>query len=94
MGKNKMKIAIDFDNTYTLDPEFWDRFIANAKASGHKVWCVTARRNTEENRETVVVPGVLTVFSELGSKIDCMERRGIKIDVWIDDDPLTCARGR
>lgn len=87
-------IALDFDNTYTADPGLWDAFIENAKARGHTIVCVTARRDTGENREIVRVPGCTTYFTGLASKLWFMrERRGLKIDIWIDDDPQTCVNG-
>ena len=88
-----MIIGLDYDETYTLDPSFWDQFIAKAKESGHKVYIVTARRSTPENVEQVQVPGCLVVFTGLASKIWWMEHYYEKVDVWIDDDPLTCAQG-
>lgn len=38
-----MRIALDYDKTYTLDPEFWDRVITIARHHGHDVRMVTAR---------------------------------------------------
>ncbi len=91
-----MRIALDFDNTYTADPELWDRFIEDAIDRGHEVWIVTARRNTEENREIVVVPKCLVViFTEGVSKIWHMDVKiGVTIDIWIDDDPRALVHGR
>lgn len=63
-----MKIALDYDGTYTADPALWDGFIARAKARGHSVWIVTCRRDTEENREEVKVPGCFVIFTGLAPK--------------------------
>jgi hypothetical protein len=38
-----MKIALDYDGTYTVDPQFWEDFITLAKVRGHEVVCVTKR---------------------------------------------------
>jgi hypothetical protein len=38
-----MLIALDYDGTYVSDPPLWDRFIASARASGHRVFIVTMR---------------------------------------------------
>jgi hypothetical protein len=38
-----MLISLDYDNTYTLDPKFWDMFVKNAISSGHRVICCTMR---------------------------------------------------
>lgn len=38
-----MRIALDYDRTYTEDPAFWDEFIRMCRARGHEVRIVTAR---------------------------------------------------
>ena len=94
-----MLIAIDFDDTLTADAVLWIAFVGVAKALGHRVVCVTARRQTEENEETISewmrenrieLP---VCFSALGSKVDFMAKQGHKVDIWIDDDPRKCAMG-
>ena len=94
-----MVIAIDFDGTLTADPPLWSEFIRQAREREHLVLLVTARRETEENYETIdrvldqhdcQIP---VYFSNLGSKMELMERRGIKVDIWIDDDPRVLVRG-
>ena len=89
-----MNISLDFDATYTHDPQAWDAVIDLMQARGHKVHCVTCRRDTPENREIVVVPNVLVFFTDLRSKIEHMTKWGITIDVWIDDDPLCVVHGK
>ena len=89
-----MTIALDFDGTYDLDPALWDRFIDDAKSRGHKVWIVTCRRDTDENRETVKVGGCLVLFTNLQAKKWTLEQRGLRVDIWIDDQPECIANGR
>lgn len=94
-----MLIAIDFDETLTMDAEFWRSFIQSARAFGHQVVCVTARRDTDDNNETIDswmhAHGIdlRVYYSSLGSKVDYMQKRGLKVDIWIDDQPLKCAFG-
>lgn len=52
-----MNIAIDWDDTFTLDEPFWRAFIASAEAAGHRVYLVTCRRDTSENRQEVFALG-------------------------------------
>jgi hypothetical protein len=94
-----LTFALDFDETFTACPSLWAEFIGKAKAQGHRVLIVTARRATDENHETVnemlahwgcQIP---VIFTSLGSKIDAMKRRDIKVDIWIDDDPASLVRG-
>lgn len=87
------RFGLDFDNTYTRDPELWNGFIATVKARGHQVWIVTARRDTDENREIVQVPGCFVVFTGLQAKLKHCEGRGLNIDIWIDDDPHSITEG-
>lgn len=89
-----MNLALDYDQTYDRDPEFWDSFVALAKAYGHKVYCVTCRRHTMDNVQECDVPGVLTYFTNLSPKRWFMEQQGIQIDVWIDDTPECVKEGR
>ena len=43
-----MIIALDYDKTYTADPNLWDAFIKFAVFRGHKVICLTMRYSQEE----------------------------------------------
>lgn len=94
-----MRIAIDFDETLTADSRLWGEFIQMARRLGHRVVCVTARRDIEDNRETVrewmrthgiQIP---VYFTSLRSKVEHMAALGIEVDIWIDDDPKRCAMG-
>lgn len=88
-----MIIALDYDGTYTKDPALWDQFIHAALVAGHKVVCVTARRDTEENRKDVKMP-IPVYFTSLSAKLWYMEKRGVKVDVWIDDEPDVVMHGK
>ena len=94
-----MLIAIDFDDTLTADPVMFRTLIAVVESFGHRTICVTARRDTSENREWVSdwlkEHGIdLYVHYTAGaSKVDHMARIGVKVDIWIDDDPRKCALG-
>lgn len=92
-----MLIAIDYDGTYTADPDLWAAFIASCEARGHEVICVTCRRSTPENRREVIVPSIPKYdhyFTGLSSKRWFLEQMGIKPDIWIDDMPETVKEGR
>ena len=39
----KKTIGLDYDGTYTVDPDLWLRFVRQAKDRGHEVICVTMR---------------------------------------------------
>lgn len=48
---NRLTISLDFDETFTADPEFWLGFIKSAQVRGHRIICVTARYDSLGNRE-------------------------------------------
>ena len=90
-----MNIGLDYDDTYTKDPLLWDHFIRHLPYS-HKVYIVTCRRDTPENREEVCVKGIAKHrhhFTGLAAKKWYMEQQGIKVDVWIDDNPDSIVKG-
>lgn len=92
-----MIIALDFDGTYTLAPELWDKFIELCSFRGHQVVMVTCRRDTDENRDECkieLLPTFSHYFTGLSPKRWFMEQRGINVDVWIDDLPESVKEGR
>lgn len=83
--------ALDYDGTYTADPELWGYFINKAQILGHKVICVTARLNEECQHHELkrALPGGIPVIF-CGSKPKrqhALEEHGIEIDIWLDDYP-------
>ena len=49
-----MNISLDFDDTYTRDPAFWNSFIVGARGRGHHVYLVTAR-TPEQGQEVLEI---------------------------------------
>lgn len=95
-----MLIAIDFDETITADARLWLEFVHAATRLGHRVVCVTARRQTAENIQAV--EGWLEAngfempvyFTGLAPKPHYMKNVwAMHVDIWIDDDPKRCALG-
>lgn len=85
-----MLISIDYDETYTLDEDFWSSFISLAIGKGHEVICCTMRHSThEESMEVIESIGKFcpVYFSGRKAKRDYLRRLGILPDVWIDDVP-------
>lgn len=91
--------ALDFDDTFTACPEIWSRFVRDVESNGHTVLLVTARRDTDENNTSIravlkswgcVLP---IIFTSLGSKLHAIERQGLKVDIWIDDEPEKLVHG-
>lgn len=96
---NNLCIAVDYDGTFTADPVLFSSLIQNAKGAGHSVYIVTARRETEESCDQINADldhwgcQCPVIFTALASKIDTCRRRGIEIDIWVDDDPRAVAYG-
>ena len=85
-----MIIALDYDNTFTRDPDLWKRFLTNAVNWGHTVYCVTMRYTTEcddvkEAFKDTILNGIIATGRH--AKRSFCFGMGISIDVWIDDMP-------
>lgn len=81
-----MKISLDYDETYTLDPKLWELFVRLAVARGHEVVCVTMRRPTEPTEFPPDLK-IETVYTSRQGKAEFMQKRGEWVDIWIDDSP-------
>ena len=78
-----MLIALDYDGTYTEDPDLWDRFIQSAKERGHRIICVTMRYPGEP----VGTIGIEVIYTSRRAKKPHLEAAGVSVDIWIDDNP-------
>lgn len=86
-----MNISLDYDDTYTKDPEFWNNFIIQCQTRDHTVYCVTLR-NAVEKLELLdsigkLIPEENIIFCNYKSKYKVCQSKNITIDVWIDDMP-------
>ena len=72
-----MKIALDYDGTYTEDPSLWNVFIQHALSCGHEIVCVTMRFPDEAIQMPCPV-----VYTSRKAKAEFYQA-----DVWIDDNP-------
>lgn len=84
-----MNIGFDYDDTYTRDPIFWIDFIKNAQKRGHYVFLTTWRTPSEcEDLDVELVSIVDGVYpTSRKAKSSYMYQQGIRIDIWIDDNP-------
>lgn len=81
-----MKIALDYDLTYTLDPVFWAWFAEVSKARGFDVRIVTARSPTLDNiDDRVNIP--IIYCDGVAKKFVCTHFAKWLPDIWIDDKP-------
>lgn len=81
---------MDYDGTYTADPEMWELFVANARCRGHSVIVATMRHSDLEGDEVRKALGGLVdliVFTERKAKKQFLRNMQIIPDIWIDDNP-------
>lgn len=85
-----MVIAIDYDDTISINNEMWVEIINVFQSYGHKVVCVTYRQPDCDPHELEWLEqhDVEVFFTSQTSKSEFMERCGLEIGIWIDDDPL------
>ena len=77
-------IAIDHDGTYTLAPQLWDEALEVFKRAGFKIVCITSRFPDCPLPPNLPFP----VYYACGEpKWEFAHRRGIEVDIWIDDTP-------
>lgn len=89
-----MIIAIDYDGTWSADPELFADIARMATARGHEVWCVTARCSTMMGPVLKSAGAVLgedrcLSAGRLAKSVAFLRARGREADVWIDDAPET-----
>lgn len=83
-----LTIALDYDETFTEDPEIWIPFIKHARSRGHKVICVTLRFEDDDEVKEVMGPLCDDVICTSGEdKEPASLRSGWSVDIWIDDSP-------
>lgn len=84
-----MRIALDYDRTYTLHPALWDAFLVLLQHNGHDCRVVTARSPVLDRTEALVelerkVPVIYT--NGIAKHFHCTHWTcGWEPDVWIDD---------
>lgn len=87
-----MLIAIDYDETYTVDPYFWDIVIGLGWQQGHEFICITAR--SEQDKTEFPDARIKTIYTAGEYKKEFCAKLGIHPDIWIDDAPEVIAENR
>jgi len=95
--EKRMNIGLDFDDTYTRDPEAWNEFIYNFTSRGHTIYCTTFRfpEQSQQVYDSIgkVIGNDNCYFTAYTAKRQYMQSKGIMIDVWIDDQPILIDAG-
>ena len=85
-----MLIALDFDDTWTQDPDLWRAFVKLGKSRGHQFVMITMR--CDHGPETIQIKNEVgdlmpILFSNRQLKRQYARQAGYKPDIWIDDTP-------
>lgn len=85
-----MIIALDFDETYNLDPVVFDQIIAVFQQAGHQVILATYRHQTIDYDPLFLRlerQGVKLYCTDGKAKKPFLEALGVNVSIWIDDNP-------
>lgn len=84
-----MKIGIDYDNTFSVDPEMFRKFIDLLQEHGHEAVIVTQRSHSYGNDDLLedVQDKVEVVYAGEQWKSSIAFEKGHYIHVWMDDNP-------
>lgn len=88
--KLSLTFGIDFDQTFSSDPELFHLILDGLLARGHKAVIVTSRfglRGDVLEIEWVTKKRIPIVFAAGTWKKRAAELHGYKVDVWMDDNP-------
>jgi len=85
-----MIIALDYDHTFTEDPQVWYNAMMIMKQAGHTVVGVTMRYPAEASGMDMRYDHVCSkiFFTGRRGKKQFMNEQGLNVDVWIDDQPM------
>ena len=81
-------IALDYDDTFTTDPDGWYRAMLVLKQAGFRIVGCTFRYPEEEitDRQYIELCDRI-IYCSRESKFTTAGLEGEKVDIWIDDIP-------
>jgi hypothetical protein len=86
-------IALDYHNTYSADPKFWDTFIYMCWMRKFEVYCITHHTGEKQNEKLMDSIGKILdsdhiIFTMGKAKENYCKSIGLDIDIWIDNNPI------
>ena len=86
-------VALDYHNTYSADPKFWDTFIYLCKMRKWDVYCITHHTGEQQNQNLLdsigkILPHDHIIFTKGKAKEPFVKEMGIEVDIWIDNNPI------
>ena len=82
-----MLVAIDYDETYTHNPEAWAQVIRTLKEYGYSVIGATLRNRYQTVNDQFYRLCDSVIYCAGLAKDDTVTSFGYKINIWIDDKP-------
>ncbi len=85
-----MIVSIDYDGTWSADPDLFGIFARRAVVRGHIVIMITQRGPEHRVPEMDAIEAVLShpiIFASGKTKVHAAMEAGFVVDVWIDDNP-------
>lgn len=82
-----LKIALDYDGTYTADTLLWDEFMKLARSRGHEV-ILTSNKKSADLSKDVALKEIAKIAAGLilgKNRKTAKENHGIEFDIWIDN---------
>lgn len=87
-----LKIALDFDETYTAHPEMWKKIVEVMKSEQSDVKFVTYRYEKSGNNEDIQAAaeelGIEIIYCNYFQKAQVTALSGWIPDIWVDDMPI------
>jgi len=85
-----MIIAVDYDDTWTRDPDGWYLALHALKQRGHKIVGATMRHPREATGMDSNYDKICEkiYFTGRKAKRSFLAAHGVFVDVWIDDNPI------
>jgi hypothetical protein len=93
-GRQKnLCVALDYHNTYSADPKFWDTFIYMCWMRKWDVYCITHHEGEQQNQNLMdsigkILPADNIIFTKGAAKMEYCQSIGLEIDIWIDNNPI------
>jgi hypothetical protein len=84
-------IAVDFDETISDNESAWLLLMLTLERHGYHVVVCTWRKPTTypEDLQFLIDKGFKVYYTSGQAKQTYMEKQGVKVSIWIDDNPFS-----
>lgn len=88
---DNLKVALDYDDTFTVNPQMWGMIVAVMKQFGAEVKFVTYRSMKTNNADIELSAkevDIPIIYCNYYQKAQVCAKSGWIPDIWIDDMPI------